>query len=339
MRKGKALYMIIPVLILLLLLLESPKVTAAAADGIKLCIESLIPSLFPFLFITTVLNNYFMAVNNPILRLLGKACGIPAGAEAIFLLGILGGYPAGAQCISRSYQRGMLSKENARHMSGFCNNAGPAFIFGVGAILFKNKIALLVLWGLQVISAVIVGYLTRVNSPETCKVVPTSQTIHEALMHSVKVMGIICGWVVIFRIIVTFLDFLPAALHTGIIGVLEISNGFFALKHVKNEGIRFIAAAVFLSWGGFCVLMQTAGLLDQMGIRQYLRSKMLQTFLVFSLSYFAQLLLFSPEDRVKLPWIIAILPLVSIILYFRSKIVLAFRKNLVYNGGKVQNTE
>jgi hypothetical protein len=324
---------------LLLLLIEAPKVTAAATEGIRLCLESLIPSLFPFLFVITVLNSYLITTNNPFLTLLGKVTGMPAGSESIFLLGILGGYPTGAQCIGRSYQKGMLTKKDAAHMIVFCNNAGPAFIIGVGTFLFENDIALLALWGLQGISALIVGYLTRIKSVHTCVVAPQSQSIHEALLHSVKVMGIICGWVIVFRILITFLDFLPTNIQIGISGILELSNGFYALNNIKNSGIRFIAAAIILAWGGLCVLMQTAGLIGDIGIGRYLKGKLLQTLLILPLSYFTQLLLFTGDEQAKLHWSIAIFPLIVIILHYSIKIVLAFRKNLVYNGEKVQSTE
>ena len=60
-------------------------------------------------------------------------------------------------------------------------------------------------------------------------------------------MGYICGWVVLFRMILAFFDrwflwLFPAAVRVGIYGVLELANGCCALLMIENEGLMFATA-------------------------------------------------------------------------------------------------
>ena len=75
-----------------------PKETAAAArEGIALCVDVIIPSLFPFFVISTLtielgLTRYLGAALEPIMRPLFRLSG-PCSAAVV--LGFLGGYPVG----------------------------------------------------------------------------------------------------------------------------------------------------------------------------------------------------------------------------------------------------
>jgi len=111
-----------------------------------MCLESVVPSLFPFLILSGIITTSFTGVEVKILRPVGRLCGIPSGGESLLLIGLIGGYPVGAQCIYRAYETGQISKVDAQRMLGFCNNAGPAFIFGITASLFDSLIYPWLIW-------------------------------------------------------------------------------------------------------------------------------------------------------------------------------------------------
>lgn len=119
----------------------------AAKNGLTLCANVIIPSLFPFFVLTTLivqlgLSNYFGRVLEPIMRPLFNVNGACATA---FVLGFIGGYPVGAKAVISLYENGDCTKAEAERLLSFCNNSGPAFIFGVvGAGIFSSgKIGLL----------------------------------------------------------------------------------------------------------------------------------------------------------------------------------------------------
>lgn len=325
---------------MVILMLNAKEASAFAADALKLCTASLIPSLFPFMFLAIVLNGTLSGCRFRFLRIVRSVCRIPEGSEMLFLLGILGGYPVGAQVIANAYQGGNLKKEDAQRMLGFCNNAGPSFIFGVIGPLFHSVTVPALLWLIQVISALITGAVLKGNCDTAIKENRrTHVSITDALEKSVKAMGLICGWVILFRIIVGFLErflgtYISGNILTVITGLLELTNGCIALYGVKNSGLRFILASTFLSLGGMCVLLQTASSIKTLNIKTYISGKCIQGIVSAILAYIIQHFIFSPENRYISPHILLLsvfFLILSAIICINRKKTVAFQKKVVYN--------
>ena len=289
-------------LTMVFLILNAKEASVFAADALTLCTASLIPSLFPFMFLAIVLNSALSGYRFRSLRIVKSLCRIPEGSEILFLLGVLGGYPVGAQLIANTYYRGNLKKEDAQRMLGFCNNAGPSFIFGVIGPLFHSITVPALLWTIQITSALITGAVLKGDSntaiKENCR---SKISITDTLEKSVKSMGLICGWVILFRIAAGFLQqylstHIPIDILTIITGLLELTNGCIALYGIKNSGLRFILASIFLTLGGMCVLLQTASSIKTLNIKTYIIGKSIQGIISIVLAYIIQRLIFKPED-------------------------------------------
>lgn len=124
------------------LLIWPREISCAVSDGLLLCGRTVLPSLFPFM----ILSSLFVELDLP--RLLSRPLShlmIPlfraggAGASA-WVLGLTGGYPIGAKTAAQLYREGQCTKEEACRLLTFCNNCGPAFIVGaVGCGLLQSK--------------------------------------------------------------------------------------------------------------------------------------------------------------------------------------------------------
>lgn len=316
---------------LILLILDPKTALAGTREGIELCLYTVIPSLFPFFVFSTLLNNSLTGNNLPFLRPIGKLCGIPQGAESIMFLGILGGYPVGAQMLNNAYIKKSISKDNAQRLVGFCNNAGPSFIFGMAGSLFDRSVIPLAIWLIQILSAIIVGMVIPKGQSTYAPVVSTPKiTLAAALERSIKTMGNICGWVVLFRALCVFcvrwfLWVFPDFLQVAAIGILELSNGCFALKTITLGGTRFLLSCGMLSFGGLCVAMQTVSVTKDCGIGMYFPGKFLQTSISLLLAFISQPILFAPQERCLTPmWSIITLligAVISLLLLRKRKIV------------------
>lgn len=321
----KKYYILFLMLFIFVMMLDTKTAINAAASGLDLCLKSVIPSLFPFVFLSSLLAE---AMGNQI-NILGpirQLCQIPKGCDGIFILGLLGGYPVGAKLIAQQYQSGHLSKQAARRLMGFCNNAGPGFIFGMLWNVFSNKWALWLLWGTQIASSVITGMVLR-----KCEYKGKLQAQHgtlnavQTLNQCVRAMGSICGWIIIFRVLIGYLSqwifsYFPGTLQVACVGVLELINGCALLSTVESEGLRFVLCAAMLSFGGICVLMQTASVTSELGLGFYLPGKLLQTIITIFLSFICQYLLFSNS-------IANIFPVLAIISFLFTIYFLVTRKN------------
>lgn len=304
---------------MLLLILDGKTALSGAQEGIDLCIRTLIPSLFPFFILSALLTGSLAGQPIGFLRPVGRLCGIPSGAESILAVGFLGGYPVGAQLIGQAWHSGQLSRADAERMLGFCNNAGPSFLFGIIAPMFSDSKYAWLLWGIHILSALLVGIITADKSGKSISQNISTITVTVALEHSVKVMGMVCGWVVMFRMILQFLDrwilwLLPDASQVLLSGILELSNGCVQLGSIENESLRFIIAGILLAFGGTCVTMQTASAASGLSLRQYLPVKLLQACFSFLLCVLVQI----HQWRCPMP-LLAVVSFLALILVFTMK--------------------
>lgn len=288
---------------MLILILDSRTAFAGAAQGVELCIKTVIPSLFPFLFLSGVFSTSFQGDKLPVLRLLGKAFRLPPQMDYLLIPAFLGGYPIGAQAVSQAHRSGLLGKEQAERYLAFCSNVGPAFLFGILSLKFDRKRLLWAMWGVQILSA---WTAARVFSPsgqpdsivrETEKDAPPSLGIETAIRAMLK----ICGWVTLFRVVISFLDrwvfwAVSPAWRVTLMGLLELSNGCCCLNLISQESLRFLVCNFILAFGGICVAYQTASVCPGLKLRYYYAGKTLQgaSAVILSVAVYNRLLFVIP---------------------------------------------
>lgn len=129
---------------ILALILDAKTAVSSAAEGLQLCLQTVVPSLFPFLvaarlFLRSGAAQWCTRAVGPIME---PIFGLPPQGASALVLGMLSGYPVGAQTAASLYASGQLTKEETERLLGFCSNAGPAFIFGmVGGLFGSGKVA------------------------------------------------------------------------------------------------------------------------------------------------------------------------------------------------------
>ena len=285
------------------LLCYSKAVSAAMTQALALCVQVLLPSLFPFfvlssMFISTgVIQRLSPRLETPFQWLFG----LPGSFGAALLLGAAGGYPVGAKTIATLYQQGQCSRRDAEKALRFCNNAGPAFLISaVGASLLQDPHAGLKLYAVHVLSALIIGFIYRKNTDHvkyngiTADHMRSTATISlflRAVTDAFSSFLNVSAFVLIFSVISTMLQQLPLidSLHClpggGILwygllaGFLELTSGVACLTQGGLPSSILLPALSFLcGWGGCSVQFQTINLLHDAGLScsQYLKSKLLQ---------------------------------------------------------------
>lgn len=294
------------------LILDAKTAISGAKDGIQLCLYTVIPALFPFFVLSGTLCRNVTGISSSFLKPLGKLCRVPEGAESLLLLGFLGGYPVGAQNIRDALQTGMINKQQAMRMLGFCNNAGPAFIFGMAGSMFSKSYIPWVLWFIHIASALLVGMLLPTHNRTPSKFsMHSNGSLVKDLEKSLKAMAYVCGWVVFFRVILSFCKrwffwLFPAEMQVLLTGMTELTNGVCTLGAISCEGMRFIICSAILSFGGLCVAMQTISVAGNLGTGYYFPGKVLQGLFSILLSYMLQMFLFSGSDvwRISSFWLL-----------------------------------
>ena len=147
------------------------------------------------------------------------------------------------------------------------------------------------LWGILIVSAFLVSLCFPCAQSDSR---PALEDIHgEAPMKTtVSVMGSICGWVILFRVLIAFLErwflwLIPYPGRLVLIGMLELTNGCCGLGEIANIPLRFTLAAGFLSFGGLCVALQSIAYLSKCKVNPlyYLLCKTTQGLLSLGLCF------------------------------------------------------
>ena len=283
------------VMAMAVMILDAKNALQGAQDGVTLCIYTVIPSLFPFFFISGMINRSLLGCSGKLFKPMGRLCGIPAGAESILLLGLTGGYPVGAQAIGIAYESGQLNKKDAQRMLGFCSTAGPAFVFGLVGAMFENKLIPWVIWICLIASSLLTGMLLPHKSQNACRI--SAQNKKNPLEQAIRAMASVCGWVILFRVLISFLKrwilwLFPLEVSAVITGFLELTNGCIEISKHANPAFAFIAITGMLAFGGICVGLQTISVTGALSCKNYFKGKVLQTVIAMILAVICSIFLF-----------------------------------------------
>lgn len=275
-----------------ILILDSMTALEGARQGIELCLQTVIPSLFPFILLSTILVSMISGLR---MKWSDRACKLlrlPEGSGALLLIGLLGGYPTGAIAVSHAYADGQISKKAAERMLPLCNQCGPAFLFGMMATSFGSMWFSWSFWAITIVSILLTAWILPtaddyLKPMRRCTALSSSQ----ALQKTIHTMASICGWVTVFRIGIHILDrwilwYFPDTIQVLITGMLELSNGCMTSSQIHDLSQRYILCAAMLGSGGLCVTMQTCSILSpDLAIKPYLIGKGLQCVISMSIAW------------------------------------------------------
>lgn len=148
------------------ILAKPVEVAGGAKQGLLFCGNTLIPSLFPFMFLSSFTINsglaektekYFSGITK-------KLFGLPGYCSATIILSLIGGYPVGARGVKALYENKLIDDAAAQKMMCFCVGAGPAFVITVlGEQMLGSKSIGIMLFVSQVISGIILGICVNIK--------------------------------------------------------------------------------------------------------------------------------------------------------------------------------
>ena len=282
----------------------------AAREGLRLCYNVILPSLFPFFVLSALVVDLGLAgyIGRALEGLMRPLFNVPGACASAFALGFVGGYPVGARTALSLYQKGMCTKTEAERLLAFCNNSGPAFILGVvGAGVFASSKVGLLLYLAHAAASVCVGFLFRFYKREGKRRERRASPTFEAERITVAFTGAIknsflstlniCAFVVFFTVVIKLL-FLSGLLPglAGVLGALlsplgfstrwaerlltgliELTSGVWTLTGDGSTSGKLSMAAFLLGWAGLSVHCQVLSFIGGSGlsVRTYIGGKLL----------------------------------------------------------------
>lgn len=293
----KTSLMIILIYIIFNLVILPKECINAAHAAIMLCLNTVIPSLFPFfvvsnLFISlgfaSILSRFISKFMNPVFGVSG------AGALPV-ILGIISGYPVGASSSAELYNKGYISKTEAERLLAFTNNSGPLFIMGaIGYGLLGSSEKGLIIYISHITAAILTGIIFKFykknyqeppllsSSTNTTQTKNFGASIGDAMNYAVETMLKVCGFVILFSVICSCIP--NTTLYPFIYSLFEITGGLNEIAQTGiDETLKLSLISFFLSLSGISVMCQVSSVVIPAGLslKPYITGKLIQSILSF----------------------------------------------------------
>lgn len=261
-------------------------------SGINCCLNILIPSLFPFIFMAAfiVQSQIFLNPGKLISKLTKFLFYLPGYTAPVIILSLVGGYPVGAKGIKTLFDKNKINTEQLNRMMCFCVNAGPGFLISlIGTTFINNKFIGIIMLLSQTLSSIIIGigcgiysrnknfsfYIDKPSENSTNKL---SESFIESTSSVCRSILEICTLVIIFSFFIstiensgiieimtnkiTFFDCHKNEIYSLITGLLEVTTGCLKASKLR-AGLMIIAFIV--GHGGVCTHIQIASMLKNCG--------------------------------------------------------------------------
>lgn len=265
-----------------LLLFPSPALTGAK-NGLLLWFNQVLPSLLPFLILSTLLLSTGVSdslatrlapILSPIFR-----CS-PSGCYAI-VIGLLAGLPVGAKTIASLTETGRITKKEGQYLLPLCNNPSPLFLLGFISVSVLNRPDLRYpLFFIVTLSSVLAAMLLRPGDKNTSESSPncTSSSakpfifsfllLDSAIEQAFSILTRVGGYIILFSVLASLMATLPLPpfLLSCIGSVLEITTGTSALRTIPLPNHLLISLVTgFVTFGGLSTAAQTKSVLAGTG--------------------------------------------------------------------------
>ncbi len=250
------------------------KVTEGASQGIGFCVNVLVPSLFPFMFIAS------FAAQSGACSALGKLLKKPTRAlfglsgefAAVIIMSVIGGYPVGAGMIAKLFSEKRITEYEARRAAYFSVASGAGFMVTfIGARLLRSVEAGLCVYAAQICSVLITGIAGRFifrnkysknHDSGDSTFPPLSQAVVDSAAAATKNVIEMCGIVVLFS---SFISVIKSFWDSAAVSVaLEVTRAVSELSQTHSVVLIGFAAG----FGGLCVHFQIFRLLREIRINK-----------------------------------------------------------------------
>lgn len=296
------------------MLILSDTTKEGALNGVNLWLFTLVPTLLPFMIISSVImetGSYTLisSLLAPVMKHLFK---LPKASGFPFIMGLLSGFPMGSKITADMVKTGVLSVLEGNILLTFCNNISPPFIISylVSYILKINGTSVLFITAIMIISPIFTGIITarllplivRKKHTSPIKSVPAvlltginnvtpdkskRSLVDSCIFNSFENILKLGGYIIIFTIFCNILS-IPVNkpyLYCIISGILEITSGLNSFFFMPVNTSVILSACILTAFGGLCAIAQTYAMINGSGLslKIYIAGKFLNSAIVFCL--------------------------------------------------------
>ena len=269
--------------------------------GLKLCVENVVPSLFPFMVISELLvqSGFGNLSGNIIGKPFKLLFGVSKNSACAFILGLLCGFPMGASVLCGMYDQKEIGEAEFSSAMTFCNNPGAAFVINtVGLSFFGSKRLGIILYLSVVSSAILVGFFGKffkknkksLSGERPLCILQNEKSISKlftsAMIKALTSVLTVCAYVTFFSSLVGCLGRIvksvgaSSTISAALFGFFEISSGVSMASTLGSRALAILLCSATLGWSGLSVHLQIATICHgRIDMRPYFFAKLAQSVL------------------------------------------------------------
>ena len=242
--------------------LNSDIVTKSTYNALVLCFSKLIPSIFPFM----ILSSIFLQAGliKGLLRKKELYFGIDKSILEIILISWISGFLIGPRFLNS-----VNTEEDLTNYYILTSNAGVGFVISfIGNALWNSVTFGVYLYFVQILSSIIIFKLSKnkvnVYYGKELNKTPLLTSVSNSIKSGTKVMVEICGFTVFFSIIRNLLTTLTKInsnkLTATISSIMEITSGATTAINIENHVTCAFFTGFAAGFGGLCMCLQVFSL-------------------------------------------------------------------------------
>lgn len=321
--RANAFISIILTLIIIYLILSPEKCIEAALNGSKLIVNSIIPTMFPFMVVCNLLVyidgiSLYSKFFGPIIC---KPLGLNKSSSFAIIASYLSGYPLGAKYSTNIYEKGYISKNEFSRLINIASNVGPLFLIGaVGTSLLGNTKLGYILLIPSYLSSIFIALITRKKedskAPKTTlkssnQVLNIGEAIRKSIEDACLTLLVLSGYIIIFSVIISIfknskiieylinylsniLGISSVFIESLFLGSIELTNGSNIISNsTLNLSTKLSLISFLCSFGGLSIIAQTYSFFYKCNVsfKRYFFYKFLQGIISFIIMYTISLFL------------------------------------------------
>ncbi len=245
-------------------------ITQGARIGIDLCMNTMIPSLFPMLALSSFLSRlrYPNKVDRAVFLPIQWLSGLPSSTAPVFFFGSLNGYPVGVKTAVSLYAAGRIDLRSAQKAALI--NVNPGIIFSVlvaGKIYCGSAAHGILLYSAVTISNLLLCLTLRKNKHKPPAIdgaewndLSFTDALVKAVDATIKNTASICAWIVLFSAITAPLSSLPFFKPLTVLS--EVTKAVIYCASERNLPL----CAFSMGFGGICIFLQLLPDLKRLGV-------------------------------------------------------------------------
>ncbi|MEY8516141.1 hypothetical protein AALC25_04260 [Lachnospiraceae bacterium 29-84] len=297
----KIAYLLIIAALLIYILAFPKESVQAAAFGLGLWYEKLLPTLLPVSILSYLLihSGILDGLTRRMHRIVKHFFPVSSAGLYPLAAGLLFGFPMGSKITAELVLAGKMSKEEGERLCCACNNISPMFItsFLLGDCLKRPDLRIPTLFILYTPPLFLYMVKNRKRQfpsplwePEKKAASMNFQVIDAGIMNGFETLAKLGGYIMMFAILAQMATLLPMPhpiLRCMLVGFTELTNG---IAYTAGQGVGFAAAyplmMAYTAFGGLSGLAQTASMVKEAGfsLAPYLTTKLLSAGISFALA-------------------------------------------------------